>query len=852
MKKETMNKRLLRGLSYSVLFAMPIVTGTNALACGNSSITITNLPPQAGGGYQVFDMSQNGKLTGYFYNPVTFPHAFVYDSGAITDLGTLGGMMSIGLAINSAGQVVGQGDTNGETHAFLFNSGNLKDLGTLGGSYSSAAALNENGQVVGESYTLGDVGPIAFLYTNGPMVSLGTLGSNYSTAYAINNSGTVVGQSGVSSGDIHGFVYSGGVLTDVHTLGGTYSSAFEINDAGLVVGESSDSNSNTYAFIYMGGHMTNLGTLGGTYSSAFRVNTNNQVAGVANITNDVETHGFFYDHGHMTDLGTLGGTNTSVWALNNRGQIVGQSLLPDGTGHAYLWENGHMVDLNTLLPANSGWELINAQMINDAKRIVGYGNYAGSQQWFVIDFAAGDNPPVAVAGANQTVDCQAQVTLDGSASSDPDNDPLTYEWSLGSSVLGSNAVLTVSLPLGTNVVTLKVSDPCNATSQANVVVTVVDTMPPTGSCPTDMTAAADANCQAPVPDVASQVVASDNCTPTGLLKITQDPAAGTMVGLGPQPISIKVTDGSGNSSSCGLTFTVQDKTPPTMTGVPASVSVSAGDNCQGVVPNVLGGVVVSDTCTASNQLVLTQNPAAGTLIGTGPSTILVTAMDASGNSTTANVALTVADTTAPSILSVPAPLTVSTDANCQGTVPNVLPNVVAIDNCTPVNQLVLSQSPTAGTVLPAGPYVIVVSVSDLSGNSSTANVGLTITNNNPPVVRCVSATPNILNPPNHQMVPVTVSVFASGNCNGSLVSKIVSVASSEPVADGDIQVTGNLTLNLAASRNPSGPGRVYTITVQSTDAAGNASTATVTVTVPKGNGNGNGSSTVTVNAKHKN
>jgi hypothetical protein len=508
-----------------------------------------------------------------------------------------------------------------------------------------------------------------------------------------------------------------------------------------------------------------------------------------------------------------------------------------------------MVDLNTLLPANSGWELLSAQFINDAKRIVGYGNYAGSQQWFVIDFAAGDNPPVAVAGPDQTVDCQAQVTLNGSASTDPDNDPLTFEWNMGSTVLGTNAILTTSLPLGTNVVTLKVSDPCNASSQANVVVTVLDTTPPTGSCPNDMSAASDSNCQAPVPDVVSQVVASDNCTPTPSLTISQNPLAGTMVGLGPHPISIKVTDASGNNSSCSVTFTVQDKTPPSITGVPASVSVSAGDNCQGVVPNVLGGVVASDNCTPANQLRITQNPAAGTMLGTGQYTIAVTVTDPSGNSSSANVALTVADTTPPSILSVPAPLTVSADTNCQGAVPNVLSKVVAIDNCTAANQLVLTQNPAAGTVLPVGQSIIVVTATDAVGNSSSANVGLTVTNNTPPVVHCVTATPNILNPPNHQIVPVTVSVFASGNCDGSLVSKIVSVISSEPAAPGDIQITGDLTLNLAASRNPSGPGRSYTITVQSTDASGNASTATVIVTVPKGNGTSTG--TLVTNIKKK-
>jgi probable HAF family extracellular repeat protein len=755
MKPGAMKTTLLRKLSYSVIVAMPILAATNSPACGNNTSTISSLPPIDVGGYQVYALNPGGELTGFFNNSTHSAHAFTYNAGALTDLGTLGGATSIGYAMNSAGQVAGRADLVGGTHAFLYSSGSLGDLGTLGGSYSSAAAINDAGQVVGESDTAGNAGPVAFLYANGSMVSLGTLGSNYSTAYAINKSGTVVGQSGVPSSDLHGFVYSGGVLTDVGTLGGTYSSAFALNDAGLIVGESYVASGDTHAFTSVGGVMTDLGTLGGTYSTAFVVNSNSQVAGVANTLNDQETHGFLYDHGTMTDLGTLGGTYSSVWTLNNRGQIVGQSALVDGTTHAFLWENGAMVDLNTRLPANSGWELVSAQLINDSGRIVGYGNYAGTaNQWFVMDLATGNNPPVAVAGPDQTVDCQAQVTLNGSGSSDPDNDPLTFEWSLGGSVLGTTAILTRSLPMGTNVVSLKVTDSCGASAQATLVVAVIDTMPPTGSCPTDMTASSDANCSAPVPDVVSLVVANDNCTPSAALKITQDPVAGTMVGLGPHPISIKVTDSSGNSSTCGLTFTVQD-------------------------------------------------------------------------------------TTAPAIVSVPAPLTVSADANCQGVVPNVLLNVVATDNCTPADQLLLSQIPPAGTVLPSGQYLISVTATDMAGNSNSANVGLTITNDNPPVVQCVTATPNILNPPNHQVVPVTIAVFATGNCNGALVSKIVSVASNEPVSAGDIQITGDLTLNLAASRNPSGGGRVYTITVQSTDASGNASTATVSVVVPKGNGNGN-------------
>jgi hypothetical protein len=111
----------------------------------------------------------------------------------------------------------------------------------------------------------------------------------------------------------------------------------------------------------------------------------------------------------------------------------------------------------------------------------------------------------------------------------------------------------------------------------------------------------------------------------------------------------------------------------------------------------------------------------------------------------------------------------------------------------------------------------------------------------PPVINSVSASPNLLKPPNHRPVTVTASASVSDNCDPNSVCKILSVTSNGPDSGcgsgdkpNDIQDISGLTVKLRAERCGTGKtGRTYTITVECKDASGNTSTKTTTVQVKK-------------------
>ncbi len=172
--------------------------------------------------------------------------------------------------------------------------------------------------------------------------------------------------------------------------------------------------------------------------------------------------------------------------------------------------------------------------------------------------------------------------------------------------------------------------------------------------------------------------------------------------------------------------------------------------------------------------------------------------------------------------------------------PGVCSAAASVDNGSfdPDGGLVtLTQSPPGP--YPLGETVVTLKVSDETGLANTCVATVTVEDVEPPVISSINANPNQLWPPNHKMVPVTVAVDVSDNCNAAPVCKITSVSSDEPengLGDGDTapdwEITGNLTAKLRAERSGKGDGRQYTLAVECTDSSGNSSSGSVNVTVP--------------------
>jgi len=215
--------------------------------------------------------------------------------------------------------------------------------------------------------------------------------------------------------------------------------------------------------------------------------------------------------------------------------------------------------------------------------------------------------PVANAGTPQVLECTgsngANATLNGTASSDQDLDPLSWSWSAPGVTFDDPASATPTgfFPLGVTTASLVVNDGYEDSDPATVGVTVSDTAAPTIACPGSATVECQSNLQAVVS--IAPATAGDVC---GGVTITNSHNGGGADASGSYPlgttnVTFTATDGSGNTASCAIAVTVVDTIAPTLTVTPTPVVLWPPNHR---MVDVTYDVVATDACDPNPAVVL--------------------------------------------------------------------------------------------------------------------------------------------------------------------------------------------------------------------------------------------------------
>ena len=355
-------------------------------------------------------------------------------------------------------------------------------------------------------------------------------------------------------------------------------------------------------------------------------------------------------------------------------------------------------------------------------------------------------------------------------------------------------------PFGTTVNTFRVTDASGNSSTCSFTVTIIDTQIPVITCPANIIQANDLGFCSAIVNYTSPV-GTDNCPGATTTQIG-GLSSGSVFPFGATVNTFRVTDASGNSSTCSFTVTVIDTELPVIV-CPANITVS---NDPGFCSAVVNYVAPVGTDNCPNPVTIQSGGlASGStfMVGTTVNTFKVT--DASGNTATCSFTVTVLETQLP-VITCPGNIVQSTDLNlCSAIVTYVTP--VGTDNC-PNPVTIQTTGLPSGSAFPKGVTINTFKVTDMSGNTATCSFTVTINDNQLPSITCPA---NITKTNDTLMCGAIVSFtppVGTDNCPGATTTQIGGLP------------TGSLF-----------PVGVTVNTFRVTDASGNSTTCSFTVTV---------------------
>ena len=168
--------------------------------------------------------------------------------------------------------------------------------------------------------------------------------------------------------------------------------------------------------------------------------------------------------------------------------------------------------------------------------------------------------------------------------------------------------------------------------------TIDDTVAPTGTAPANLVV--ECMSDVPVADINLIIDEADNCGGSVVVTVVDTNNGGTGFNGSPYIITrtYTLTDCSGLTTDLVQTITVEDITPPVITGCPSNIIVNdTAAPCNSIATWV--EPTVSDNC--STNITITSNFASGSVFPDGVNTVTYTVTDEAGNVTTCSFTVTV-------------------------------------------------------------------------------------------------------------------------------------------------------------------------------------------------------------------
>jgi hypothetical protein len=285
--------------------------------------------------------------------------------------------------------------------------------------------------------------------------------------------------------------------------------------------------------------------------------------------------------------------------------------------------------------------------------------------------------------------------------------------------------------VGSNIVTLTVTDVNGNSSSCTATVTVEDITPPVPICQGGSFVLVDEIISPFTVDIGS----SDTC---GIASYTLSPNSFDCSNLGSNDVTLTVTDFSGNSSSCTSTVFVVDITRPILTScqqadITVTTSNTIQNNCFTEVFYPLN-VTGTDNC---GEVTIMYDPPSGSNFFVGTTLVTARAIDTSGNLSldTCTFNVTLIDDTPPAVVCQDTTIQLDAFGNASISITDVLD--YSDDNCTVQTVTLDIDSFDCSNI---GANTVTLTATDFYGNSGFCTATVTVEDDIAPVAVCQDIT----------------------------------------------------------------------------------------------------------------